>query len=166
MRTINCSSKNDRFHYSYEFPIGTIYIAQDKHGICDVSFGAFNDSSYLLEETDLILTAAKQLDEYFSGTRKVFNLPLSFYGTDFQKQVWSELQKIPFSSTRSYQEIAEAVGSPKACRAVGSANNKNRIAILVPCHRVIGKNGRLVGYAGGLHIKEFLLDLEQRHSSE
>lgn len=105
----------------------------------------------------------KQLAEYFAGDRKTFDLPMEFNGTDFQKRVWQALCKIPYGETRSYKEIAEAVGSPKAFRAVGMANNKNSIMILAPCHRVIGANGSLVGFATGLPAKEYLLKLEQNH---
>ena len=103
----------------------------------------------------------KQMGEYFEGKRKEFDLPLRPEGTDFQKKVWNALLEIPFGETRSYQDIANAVGSPKACRAVGMANHQNPIIIVIPCHRVIGKNGKLVGYGGGLSMKEKLLLLEK-----
>ena len=103
----------------------------------------------------------KQMGEYFEGKRKAFDLPLRPEGTDFQKKVWNALLEIPFGETRSYQDIANAVGSPKACRAVGMANHQNPIIIVIPCHRVIGKNGKLVGYGGGLSMKEKLLLLEK-----
>ncbi len=103
----------------------------------------------------------KQMREYFEGKRKAFELPLRPDGTDFQKKVWNALLEIPFGETRSYQDIANAVGSPKACRAVGMANHQNPIIIVIPCHRVIGKNGKLVGYGGGLSMKEKLLLLEK-----
>lgn len=103
----------------------------------------------------------KQMKEYFEGERKEFDLPLRPEGTDFQKKVWNALLEIPFGETRSYQDIANAVGSPKACRAVGMANHQNPIIIVIPCHRVIGKNGKLVGYGGGLSMKEKLLLLEK-----
>ncbi len=103
-----------------------------------------------------------QLDEYFAGKRQNFELPLQLHGTDFQKSVWQALCDIPYGETRSYQEIAQAIGNIKACRAVGLANNKNPISIIVPCHRVVGKSGKLVGYAGGLEMKEGLLNLERK----
>ena len=103
----------------------------------------------------------KQMGEYFEGKRKEFDLPLRPEGTVFQKKVWNALLEIPFGETRSYQDIANAVGSPKACRAVGMANHQNPIIIVIPCHRVIGKNGKLVGYGGGLSMKEKLLLLEK-----
>lgn len=104
--------------------------------------------------------AIEQLKEYFDGSRSVFDLPLDLIGTDFQKNVWRAMLEIPYGKTASYKDIAIRVGNPKATRAVGMANNKNKIAVVVPCHRIIGTDGRLVGYAGGLHIKERLLLLE------
>jgi methylated-DNA-[protein]-cysteine S-methyltransferase len=104
---------------------------------------------------------AKQFEAYFSGKLKSFDLNLAFEGTDFQKAVWKALCEIPYGETRTYKDIAASIGKPKACRAVGLANNRNPIAIVVPCHRVIGSNGKLVGYASGLDVKEFLLELEK-----
>lgn len=115
------------------------------------------------ESTILIDEAFKQLDEYFKGSRKVFNLKIKFKGTEFQKRVWDELYKIPYGETRCYQDIAILIGNYKASRAVGMANNKNPIPIIVPCHRVLGKNGSLVGYAMGLEMKQMLLDLERKY---
>ena len=116
-----------------------------------------------VKETSLIKEAKRQLDEYFAGNRKEFDLPLRTQGTEFQQRVWKVLQEIPYGETRYYGEIAEIIGNPKASRAVGLANNRNPISIFIPCHRVIGKNGKLVGYGGGLHIKELLLDLEKNN---
>ena len=104
-----------------------------------------------------------ELREYFDGKRREFDLPLAPEGTDFQKRVWEELCKIPYGETRSYGEIAAALGNTRAARAVGLANNKNPIPIIVPCHRVIGADGALVGYAGGVEAKDFLLKLEKKH---
>jgi len=116
----------------------------------------------LVEDVDhpVLLLAERQLAEYFAGTRKSFDLPLDFSGTPFQKQVWSELLTIPFGQTRTYGEIAIAIGKPRAFRAVGAANGKNPISIIAPCHRVIGKDGSLTGFAGGLAAKECLLGIE------
>lgn len=108
----------------------------------------------------VLLLAERQLTEYFAGARKLFDLPLDFSGTHFQRQVWSELLKIPFGQTRTYGEIANAIGKPRAFRAVGAANGKNPISIVAPCHRVIGKDGSLTGFAGGLEAKECLLGIE------
>lgn len=112
-------------------------------------------------KTPVIIDAVKQLTEFLDRQRKTFNVKLALKGTTFQKKVWLELLKIPYGKTVSYQDIAVAIGNPKACRAVGMANNKNPIPIFIPCHRVIGKNGCLIGYAGGLDLKKSLLEIEQ-----
>ncbi len=121
------------------------------------------NSDYQEKDTKLLLEAKKQLEEYFEGKRKVFDLPLKQEGTEFQKKVWEALEKIPYGETRTYKEIAKMVGNEKASRAVGMANNKNNIPIIIPCHRVIGSNGKLVGYALGLDMKKYLLDLESKN---
>ena len=108
----------------------------------------------------------KQLNEYFEGTRKQFTVPLKTFGTEFQKKAWEALLTIPFGTTRSYKEQAEIIKHPKAVRAVGTANGCNRIAIVIPCHRVIGENGKLTGYGGGLWRKQWLLDLEKKILTE
>jgi methylated-DNA-[protein]-cysteine S-methyltransferase len=115
-----------------------------------------------LTETPLLKEAARQLESYFAGELKEFSLPLEPSGTDFMKQVWSALCEIPFGKTATYGEIAERIGRPKAARAVGLANNRNPIPIFIPCHRVIGADGSLTGYAGGLDMKKKLLDLEKQ----
>lgn len=112
------------------------------------------------KETPLLLEAARQLEEYFRGERREFDLPLEEKGTPFQLLVWQALRDVPYGETRTYKEIAAALGNPKASRAVGMANNRNPISIVTPCHRVIGANGTLVGYGGGLEVKEYLLNLE------
>ena len=118
----------------------------------------------LIEQVDhpILLETQKQLCEYFAGTRQQFDLPLDFEGTVFQKKVWQALLGIPFGETRSYRDIAAQVGNIKAVRAVGAANGKNPISIIAPCHRVVGVNGKLVGFAGGLNNKEILLGLEKQ----
>ena len=108
----------------------------------------------------ILLETQKQLNEYFSGQRQVFDLPLDFEGTEFQQKVWHTLLTIPFGETRSYKDIAAQIGNVKAVRAVGAANGKNPISIIAPCHRVVGANGKLVGFAGGLENKDILLKLE------
>ena len=108
----------------------------------------------------LLASAAAQLREYFAGERRQFDLPVEPQGTDFQRRVWRELGEIPYGETRNYRQGADAVGAPRAVRAVGAANGRNPLPIVVPCHRVIGADGRLVGYAGGLAVKKVLLDLE------
>ncbi|HHU28423.1 TPA: methylated-DNA--[protein]-cysteine S-methyltransferase [bacterium] len=113
--------------------------------------------------TNLIQETFDQLDDYFKGKRKEFDIKIKLKGTSFQQKVWEELVRIPYGSTLSYKDIATKIGNMKASRAVGRANNKNPIPIIVPCHRVIGKNGKLVGYAMGLEIKQMLLDLENKY---
>ena len=141
----------------YDYPIGRLAIAADEYGITDVSMSEVDAEKKI---TPIIENAAKQLDEYFRGKRKKFDLPLSVHGTDFQKSVWNALQKIPYGKTCSYKDIAVAVGNSKASRAVGMANNRNKIIIIIPCHRVIGIDGSPVGYGGGLDVKKMLLLLE------
>lgn len=115
------------------------------------------------KDTPLLMEASRQLTEYFQGERQTFRLPLDTSGTPFQEKVWAALREIPYGEVRTYKEIAVKAGSPKAVRAVGMANNRNPLSILSPCHRVIGSNGALVGYAGGLQVKEFLLNLEMEN---
>lgn len=115
---------------------------------------------FTTDETPLHKETVKQLTEYFEGTRKEFDLPLAPEGTPFQLKDWKALQDIPYGTTCSYKDIAEAIGCPKGFRAVGMANNKNPIIIIIPCHRVIGTDGSLTGYDGGIHIKKFLLEHE------
>ena len=109
----------------------------------------------------ILLETQKQLNEYFTGQRQIFDLPLDFEGTEFQQKVWQALLTIPFGETRSYKQIAEQIGNVKAVRAVGAANGKNPISIIAPCHRVVGANGKLVGFAGGLDNKDILLKIEK-----
>lgn len=116
-------------------------------------------------ENVLLNEAEKQLGEYFSGKRQKFDLPFKFYGTAFQVRVWKALQKIPYGKTVSYSQIAKKVGSLKACRAVGAANGKNPLSVFVPCHRVIGASGALVGFGAGLEAKSFLLHLEGKRGA-
>ncbi len=117
----------------------------------------FGNKTPLTEQTYV------ELCEYFDGKRKTFSIPYKLIGTEFQKQVWSALCTIPYGEVRSYKDIAIAVGNAKACRAIGMANNKNPISVIVPCHRVIGSSGKLVGYAGGLEMKKSLLDMENKN---
>jgi len=116
-------------------------------------------------ETALLRQAFQQLESYLAGRLTEFSLPLEPEGTPFMKEVWRKLQDVPYGRTASYKDIATAVGNPKAVRAVGQANNRNPLPIFIPCHRIIGSNGRLVGYGGGLALKEKLLELEKRHGS-
>jgi len=149
--------------YYDEFPVGRIGIAEEDGAITRLFFAGVTEvTGYELAETPLIATAAAQLREYFAGERTAFDLPLAPRGTEFQCAAWTALQAIPYGETRTYKQIAEQVGNIKATRAVGMANNRNPIAIIVPCHRVIGADGSLTGYAGGLDVKRLLLELEGR----
>jgi methylated-DNA-[protein]-cysteine S-methyltransferase len=153
------------YYYSYKIcnlsKLLKLGIAEKDGAICRVCFGADKKpDGFKEEETPLIKKTANQLDEYFNKKRKKFDIPEEPEGTDFQKKVWIALQNIPYGETRSYGEIAAVTGNPKASRAVGMANNRNPIPIIVPCHRVIGHNGSLTGYAGGLDLKKALLELE------
>jgi methylated-DNA-[protein]-cysteine S-methyltransferase len=157
--------------YIYETTIGKILIAEDEQGITELTLATELNAEdkkeqfaleYALLETELIKEAAKQLNEYLEGTRKDFTVKLNPKGTEFQRKVWDALQAIPYGETRSYKQIAEVVGNAKASRAIGMANHNNPIMCIIPCHRVIGANGSLVGYAGGLSVKEWLLNLEKQ----
>jgi len=151
------------FYYSYETPIGILGIEENEGFITRLDFLKDKNegpAQKTIAETPLIKKAYEQLTEYFQGERRVFELPLKPMGTDFQKKVWEALIAIDYGKTKTYKAIAERVESPKAFRAVGGACNKNPIAIFIPCHRVVGANGSLVGFAGGLSIKDFLLKLE------
>ena len=142
-------------------PLGLLRIAESAKGIAGIAFAREGDAEPVRGK--FIPEAKRQLDEYFAGRRREFDLPLDLRGTEFQKRVWAELMRIPYGETRSYQDIAAALGNAGASRAVGTANNRNPALIIVPCHRVVGKDGRLVGYAGGLERKEYLLRLEREH---
>ena len=150
-----------KFSFSYQTPVCKIWLAEEDGAITELSFGPIRESEE--RETPLLSLAAGQLAEYFEGSRQSFDLPLKTHGTIFQQSVWVALQDIPYGGTCSYGAIANAVGNKKASRAVGMANNKNPIAIIIPCHRVIGSSGGLTGYGGGLDIKRALLDLERKY---
>ena len=147
--------------FFYDTPVGKICIGEENNAITRCTWSKI-PSDALEEETPLILQCRKQLEEYFAGERKTFDLPLAPKGTAFQQKVWKALTEIPYGETRAYGEIAAGIGNPKAARAVGMANNKNPIGIIIPCHRVVGANGKLVGYAGGMEKKAFLLELERK----
>lgn len=146
---------------NYKSPAGLLSISASDKGITEISFvkEIINDPE-LRTDNLLITECISQLDEYFSGDRKIFTIPLDPQGTPFQKQVWTELAKIPFGQTISYLELAERMGDARKIRAIGGANGKNPIAIIVPCHRVIGSDGSLTGYAGGMDKKRWLLQWE------
>ena len=146
----------------YDLPPGRIGIIADQHAVYEILLRP-QESDLPLAENQLVRATAQQLAEYCSGARKEFDLPLCPEGTPFQLEVWDALLSIPYGETCSYADIARRIGRPKACRAVGLANGKNPLSIVIPCHRVIGANGTLTGYGGGLEMKRFLLDLEQKH---
>lgn len=141
----------------YESPVGPITVTSNERAITGIYFGIATGE---LRPDRITKDAVRQLEEYFSGQRKKFELFLEPLGTPFQKKVWKALTEIPYGGTVSYRQIAEKIDCPKGYRAVGMANNKNPIAIVVPCHRVVGADGALTGYAGGLSTKAFLLQVE------
>lgn len=146
-------------------PVGNLYVAAQGEAICAIIFQERWDAwSRGIEaeevESPVLERAKRQLVEYFQGKRRSFDLPLHLNGTDFQKRVWTSLANIPFGQTRTYKEQAAAVEAPGASRAVGRTNGLNPLCIVLPCHRIIGSDGALTGYAGGLEAKKFLLDLE------
>jgi len=145
---------------TYLSPVGTLVIGEDDAGITLIEFSDETTEYPVPENSRYLESAAEQLREYFAGNRKEFDLPLSLHGTDFQKLVWDALRQIPYGSYASYQNIAIAVGNRNSTRAVGMANNRNPVVIVIPCHRVIGKDGSLTGYGGGLDKKKYLLNLE------
>lgn len=147
-------------------PVGEIKLVANEHSLVALLWRNEALKSIRLSSSDennnhpILLKAEQQLNNYFAGKLKQFSLPLDFAGTEFQKKVWQALMTIPFGETRSYGQIAKQIGHPKAVRAVGAANSKNPVSIIAPCHRVIGSNGQLTGFAGGLEIKAYLLKLE------
>jgi methylated-DNA-[protein]-cysteine S-methyltransferase len=165
--------------YCYDTRLGKLFLAEDGQGITELSLLTEDEArkaetkreeegflhiaaAYDWQETPLLRDAAKQFMEYTEGKRKEFTVKLHPKGTEFQLRVWKALQEIPYGETRSYKQIAQAIGNEKACRAVGMANHNNPIMCMIPCHRVIGANGALVGYAGGLAVKKMLLELEKQ----
>ena len=146
-------------------PIGPLRLAGDESALTWIGFTTGKNPQRpepdWREDARPLAAAARQLREYFAGERRVFDLALAPQGTPFQLRVWDELRKIPYGETISYGELARRIGNPKASRAVGLANGANPIAIVIPCHRVIGSNGRLVGFGGGLEMKETLLAFER-----
>lgn len=144
-------------------PYGKILLEAENDQLTGCRFIFDFQTTNINQENPFLQNAKKQLKEYFLGKRKNFDIKLAPAGTAFQQSVWQALQKIPYGQTRSYKDIAEEINNSKAVRAVGMANNKNPIAIIIPCHRVIGSNGNLVGYAGGLNLKQKLLELEKKH---
>ena len=149
----------------FDTPAGPLTVTAAGEAVTAVRFGVFGPACESVEELPLVLRqAVEELREYFAGTRRAFTLPLAPAGTPFQQEVWAALREIPYGETRTYGQIAARIGRPKACRAVGMANNRNPIGIVVPCHRVVGASGALVGYAAGLAVKESLLRLERMNN--
>jgi methylated-DNA-[protein]-cysteine S-methyltransferase len=149
------------FFTRFPSPIGELLLASDGRSLTGLHMEPHPKVNGAIADAKPFHEIVRQLKEYFAGKRGEFDVPLQFAGTDFQNRVWKALCKIPYGTTISYGELAKRVGNPKASRAVGLANGRNPIGIVVPCHRVIGANGTLTGYGGGLDRKKFLLDLEQ-----
>ncbi|UOQ43627.1 methylated-DNA--[protein]-cysteine S-methyltransferase [Halobacillus salinarum] len=168
------------YYNSFDTPIGTMTVLANDEGVCRIDYGDYDERMAAIQawkkkhflngelvydpEQRYVEQTRKEIDEYFQGKRTEFTVPLNCYGTDFQRRVWRTLlHSVPFGETRSYKDIAEALSTPKAVRAVGGAVNQNPFSIIVPCHRIIGSNGKLVGYAGGLEKKQQLLTFETDH---
>ncbi len=145
------------YQYVVQSPVGPLTLEGTETALLALRFGALGQGG----AAPVLELAARQLAEYFAGERRVFTVPLSPAGTPFQKRVWEALPSIPYGETSTYGAVAQRIGNPNACRAVGMANNRNPLPIFIPCHRVVGRDGSLTGYAGGLDRKQFLLDLER-----
>jgi len=161
---------NNIFYSCLSTPIGDLGVFANNEAVYHIEFMEGVKNINLLsvdqfKENPLTILAKQQLQQYFAGKRKEFTFPLAPKGTDFRQQTWQALQQIPYGETRYYAQQAELMNNPKAVRAVGAANGANPIAIVIPCHRVIGKNGSLTGYAGGLDRKAWLLNFEQEHQA-
>ena len=156
-------------HTQLNTPFGTLLLGANQNGLIFVRFNHTKDSDTSLKQPEskkvrtILNATCEQLLDYFSGSRQQFNLPLSLQGTTFQKLVWTALLKIPYGTTTSYQKIATRIHKPKAARAVGAANSCNSLPIIIPCHRVIGSNGNLTGFNGGIGLKRTLLAIEGIH---
>ncbi|MDQ0148615.1 methylated-DNA--[protein]-cysteine S-methyltransferase [Eubacterium multiforme] len=151
--------------FFYETKIGNIGIKEIEGKICNVYFGKgefLKDDE--IKEVPILKEASIQLNKYLNGDLKEFSLPLVVKGTDFMMKVWKALENIPYGETLSYKEIGEKIGNPKGARAIGLACNRNPIPIFIPCHRVVGSNGKLTGYRGGINLKEELLNLEKENN--
>lgn len=151
-----------RFCWCMDSPVGWLTLCEENGCLTNLIFGQIEMGEIPTCCTSVMERAQAQLNAYFAGQLRHFDLPLAPRGTDFQQQCWQALMEIPYGQTCTYGEQAVVIGKPKATRAVGMANHHNPLPILIPCHRVVGKNGRLTGYAGGLSIKQFLLDMESK----
>ena len=157
----------ETLHYQFtDTPIGRLRLVSNGQALTRVEFEGRHGEDGIEAADPVLNTAARQLEEYFSGKRQHFDLPLAAGGTAFQQEVWRALAGIPFGELRSYRDIAERIGNRKAVRAVGAANGRNPLPIVVPCHRVVGSDGRLTGFAGGLGVKQKLLALEAGASGD
>lgn len=176
MTPLQQEASNVLFYKEITSPIGPLVLVATSKGLCRVTFGTmaqnqeglqewaarwFGGQTQLQEHASSLAPVVEQLEEYFRGERLSFDGELDLKGTEFQKKVWTALLSVPYGETASYKHIAEAIQSPKAVRAVGGANNKNPVPVIIPCHRIIGASGDLIGYAGGLDIKISLLNLER-----
>lgn len=146
------------FYDKFSTPVGIFSLEADENALLSVGFG---DNGKEMNPNNITALAKDELLRYFYEKLRNFTVPYKLNGTEFQKKVWTALTEIPYGKTQSYEDIAVKIGNPKACRAVGMANNKNKLPIIIPCHRVIGKSGSLSGYVGGTDIKEYLLNLEK-----
>lgn len=153
------------YSLTFKTPVGYLELSSNETAVISVSF-VDTDKKHSVKLPLILLSAKLQMKEYFSGTRKKFDILVEPQGTDFQLKVWNEISKINYGETASYLDIAKATGSSKNTRAVGLANSKNPIPIIIPCHRVIGSDGKLTGYAGGLHKKRWLLKHELDNSTD
>ena len=152
-----------RSMYIIQTVIGPLTIIESENSITHIHFGEVKVMGIEEQRTELIEETEKQINDFYTGERDAFDLPLTLQGTEFQNKVWKALLEIPKGETRSYKDIAVAVGNPNASRAVGMANNRNPIPVIIPCHRVIGTNGKLIGFAGGLDLKEKMLMIERKN---
>ncbi len=153
--------------FYYDTDIGRIGIAEEDGSVTNVFFSSdvLIPGKHTITETEILKETSRQINEYLSRKRKTFSLPLAPQGTEFMSKVWQCLIQIPYGETRSYKEIAVACGNPKASRAVGMANNRNPIPVIIPCHRVIGSTGKLTGYRGGLVVKQKLMEIEKNNAN-
>ncbi|MCD9528087.1 methylated-DNA--[protein]-cysteine S-methyltransferase [Photobacterium carnosum] len=155
------------YYHTIETPLGSLTLYASDEALTAILYQHQTpqpETATYMPQHPLLIECERQLQQYFAGTRQQFNLPLAPKGTDFQQRVWQSLSTIPYGVCWSYQQLAISIGNIKACQAVGMANSKNPLSIVIPCHRVIGKNGKLTGYAGGLDKKQTLLALEQEHA--
>ena len=160
----------NNYYFVIDSPIGQLHLTSTEKNLSGIFHSLerrktnhINNRDFINDKNIIIEKTIFQLSEYFDGKRKNFNIPLELSGTNFQLKAWEALKKIPYAKTVSYSDQAKLAGNPKATRAIGNANNANPISIIIPCHRVIGKSGELVGYGGGLDRKDYLLNLEKKY---